>query len=130
MIVADASAVVEVLLNTPAGLEVGRHLFAVDETIHVPHLLDLEVLQVLRRYARTAVTSGLRAEQALRYYSEIPLKRYPHTVLSARIWELRHNWTAYDAAYIALAEALEAPLITCDRALASNSTHGANVLVF
>jgi predicted nucleic acid-binding protein len=129
VIVADASAVVEVLLNTPAGLEVGRRLFATDETVHVPHLLDLEVLQALRRYARTPSMGILRAEQALQYYANMPLSRYPHAVLAPRIWALRHNWTAYDAAYIALAESLDAPLITRDGALASGSGHRATVLL-
>lgn len=128
MIVADASAVVEVLLNTASGLEIGRR-FAAEEIIHVPHLLDLEVLQVLRRYARTSTGGGLRLEEALQDYAGLRLKRYAHHLLLPRIWELRHNFTAYDAAYIALAEALDAPLITCDRALASRSAHRARVLV-
>lgn len=128
MIVADASAVVEVLLNTPSGLEIRRYL-AAEETIHVPHLLDLEVLQVLRRYARTSTASSPRVEEALQDYASMQLNRYSHRALAPRIWELRHNWTAYDAAYIALAEALDAPLITRDRALASGSGHRARVLV-
>ena len=61
-------------------------------------------------------------------YLDTDLKRYPHDVLFDRMWELRHNFTAYDAACIALAEALEAPLITCDRALTSG--HRAEVVVF
>ena len=127
MIVADASAVLEVLLNPPAAAEIARLLFADGESIHVPHLIDLEVLQVLRRYARNM--SGVRAEKALQIYAGMALNRYSHTILAARIWELRHNWTAYDAAYIALAEALDAPLITRDRALAAGSGHRARVLV-
>jgi predicted nucleic acid-binding protein len=129
LIVADASAVVEVLLNTPAGDEVTRHLFAEGESIHVPHLLDLEILHVLRRYARTAAFGSLRAEQALQDYADLPLNRYAHLVLLPRIWELRHNWTAYDAAYIALAEELSAPLLTRDRAFASGSGHRAKILL-
>jgi predicted nucleic acid-binding protein len=129
LIVADASAILEVLLNTPAGAEVGSYLFADDETIHAPHLLDLEILQGLRRYARSADIGTLRAERALQYYAELRVNRYPHDVLAPRVWQLRHNWTAYDAAYIALAEALDAPLLTRDRALAS-SGHRAKVLLF
>lgn len=128
MIVADASAVLGVLLNPPAAAEIARLLFADGESIHVPHLIDLEVLQVLRRYARSDMSSA-RAEKALQIYGGMALNRYSHTILAARIWELRHNWTAYDAAYIALAEALDAPLITRDRALASGSRHRARVLV-
>jgi predicted nucleic acid-binding protein len=129
VIVADASAVLEVLLNTPAGVEVRRHLFAPEETIHAPHLLDLEVLRGLRRYARNAEMGVLRAEQALQYYATMRLNRYPHDVLAPRVWQLRHNLTAYDASYIALAEALDAPLITRDRAFASIKGHRARVLV-
>ena len=128
MIVADASAVVEVLLNTPSGLEIRRYL-AAEETIHVPHLLDLQVLQVLRRYARISTANSPRVEEALQDYASMQLNRHGHLALLPRIWELRHNWTAYDAAYIALAEALDAPLITRDRALASRSGHRARVLV-
>jgi predicted nucleic acid-binding protein len=129
VIVADASAILEVLLNTPSGLEIRNH-FAAEEIIHVPHLLDLEVFQVLRRYARSSTVGGLRVEEALQDYADLRLERYSHRFLLPRIWELRHNWTAYDAAYIALAEALDASLITRDRALASSSGHRANVLVF
>lgn len=129
MIVADASAVLEVLLNTPAGVQVSNYLFSGDETVHAPHLLDLEVLQGLRRYARSAEIGILRAEHALEYYMKIPLSRYSHDVLAPRVWALRHNWTAYDAAYIALAEALDATLITCDRAM-TGAGHRAKVLVF
>ena len=128
MIVADASAVVEVLLNTEAGHKIGRHLFAADQTVHVPHLLDLEVLQALRRYTLTGRMSRQHAEEALRYYAIMPLNRYPHGLLAPRIWALRYNWTAYDACYIALAEALEARLVTCDRALA-NAGHTAKVIL-
>jgi predicted nucleic acid-binding protein len=72
----------------------------------------------------------LRAEQALQIFADMRLNRYSHAVLAPRIWQLRHNWTAYDAAYIALAEALDAPLITRDRALASSQGDRAHVLVF
>jgi predicted nucleic acid-binding protein len=129
VIVADASVVVEVLLNTRKGIEIGSRFLRGEETVHVPHLLDLEVLQTMRRYTRSATVGTLRAEQALRYYVEMQLVRYPHVVLAPRIWALRHNWTAYDAAYIALAEALDAPLITCDRAMAANSGHSAEVIL-
>jgi predicted nucleic acid-binding protein len=129
LIGADAPAVLEVLLTTPAATEIAHFLFAAGESIHVPHLIDLEVLQVLRRYARSEMSS-VRAEKALQLYADMRLNRYSHTLLAPRIWELRHNWTAYDAAYIALAEALDVPLITRDRALASKSGHRANVLVF
>jgi predicted nucleic acid-binding protein len=128
VIVADASAVVEVLLNTPSGLEIRRR-FGLEEEIDVPHLLDLEVLQVLRRYDRTSALDAQRMEEALQDYEDLPLRRHSHRVLLPRIWELRHNLTAYDATYLALAETLGASLITRDRAFASIKGHRARVLV-
>ncbi len=118
MIVVDASAVLEVLLQTAAAGAVSNRIFASGETLHAPHLLDVEVAQVLRRYARSGALSPQRGEEALEDLADLPLNRYPHDVLLPRIWELRHNVTAYDAAYIALAEALSATLVTRDRALA------------
>lgn len=127
MIVVDASAVIEVLLNTPAGVRVAGRLFADGETLHAPHLLDLEVTQVLRRYALSAELDAARSAQALEDLAALPLSRYPHDVLLPRIWELRHNVTAYDAAYVALAEALAAPLVTRDAALAASRGHAARI---
>lgn len=129
MIVADASVILEVLLRTPIGTEIEKQLFAPGETIHVPHLTDLEVLQVLRRYSKNTVLSAVRARQAIEDYTDMPLNRYPHVVLLQRVWDLRHNFTAYDAAYIALAEALDASLMTCNRAFATRG-HRARVMVF
>jgi predicted nucleic acid-binding protein len=119
LIVVDASAVLEVLLQTPVAARVSRRIFAAGETLHAPHLLDLEVAQVLRRYVRSGVISAKRGNEALTDLADLPLNRYPHFVLLPRIWQLRHNVTAYDAAYLALAEALDSPLVTRDRALAS-----------
>ena len=127
MIVIDASALLEVLLNTPASGKVAERLFAHDETLHVPHLLDLEVTQVLRRYTLSGEMDPQRSEQALEDLNDLPLNRYPHDVFLFRIWALRRNLTAYDAAYVALAEALDAPLITRDAALARASGHGARI---
>jgi predicted nucleic acid-binding protein len=97
---------------------VGRVLFASSQTLHAPHLIDLEVAQVLRRYVHSASISADRGAEALTDFLDLPLTRYPHFALLTRVWQMRKNLTAYDAAYLALAEALDAPLITRDRALA------------
>lgn len=127
MIVVDASAVLELLLNAPAAERISLRLFDPGETLHVPHLLDLEVAQVLRRYERAGDLSSPRAEEALRDLLDLPLIRYPHDPFLSRIWSLRHNLTAYDAAFVALAELLGAPLLTRDRRLASARGHSAKV---
>ena len=129
MIVVDASAVLEVLLNTPAAERIAHRLFAEGEALHAPHLLDLEVAQVLQRYARTGELDARRGSQALDDLGDLPLVRYPHEILLPRVWELRNNLTAYDAAYVALAEALEARLLTRDAALAAPRVHRARVEV-
>ncbi len=104
-----------------------ERLFTPGETLHAPHLLDLEVAQVLRRYALAGEMDAIRGLEALEDLADLPLTRYPHDLLLPRIWELRWNLTAYDAAYVALAEALAAPLVTRDAALASVRVHHARV---
>ncbi len=127
MIVVDASAILEVLLRTPAANPIGRRLFSARETLHAPHLLDLEVAQVLRRYCAFGNLAAERGAEALEDLADFPLTRYPHEPFLKRIWELRGNVTAYDAVYLALAEALLAPLVTSDRALARSGGHRAQV---
>jgi len=130
VIVVDASAMLELLLNAPSAQALGARILRPGQTIQAPHLMDVEVVQVLRLYVRTNAMSASRAQEALEDYSDLPITRYPHNVLLTRIWELRHNVTAYDAAYVALAEALDAPLVTCDRRLAAAGGHRAKMLVF
>ena len=130
MIVIDASAVLELLLTTSTGAQIEQRVFSTGETLHAPHLLDLEVVQVLRRYSVAGDMSPQRAQEALRDLADLPLARYPHDLFLFRIWELRHNLTAYDAAYLALSEALAAPLVTCDARLASAPGHRARVEPF
>lgn len=126
MIVVDASAILELLLNTRRATRVADRLFVTGETLHVPHLLDLEVAQALRRYAAAGALTEERGDQALEDLADLPLERYPHNLFLDRIRQLRHNLTAYDAAYVALAEALGAPLATRDAALA-RARHRARV---
>jgi predicted nucleic acid-binding protein len=127
MIVVDASALLDVLLRTPDAQAVEARLFDPDETLHTPHLLDIEVAQVIRRYAASGEVDGPRGAAALDDLAVFPLRRYPHGLLLPRVWELRSNLTAYDAVYVALAEALEAPLITRDRRLAAAGGHRATI---
>jgi predicted nucleic acid-binding protein len=128
VIVVDASAVLELLLRTDRAAAVEARLLG-GETLHAPHLLDVEVAQVLRRYERSGALSPDRGRRALELYLDLGLERYPHHLFLGRVWDLRGNATAYDAAYLALAEALDAPLLTTDRTLAGVPGHGARVEV-
>jgi predicted nucleic acid-binding protein len=129
VIVVDASAVLEVLLRTPVAQAVERRLFAAGETLHAPHLIDIEVAHVLRRYAAAGDMCVERGREALEDLADLSLRRYPHDVLLPRVWALRDNLTAHDAVYVALAEALGAPLLTGDRRLANAAGHRARVEV-
>jgi predicted nucleic acid-binding protein len=129
VIVVDASAALEVFLNTPAAPTVAARLFDPRESLHAPHLIDVEVAQVLRRYATAGAATPDRCRTVLADLADLSLQRHPHTILLPRIWELRHNLTAYDAVYVALAEALDAPLVTRDARLAGASGHRARVEV-
>ncbi len=129
MIVPDASAILEVLLQTPAAEPVEARLFDQSESLHAPYLLDIEVAQVLRRYVARRELMARRGEEALEVLAAFPLARYPHEPLLPRVWALRTNLSAYDAAYVALAEALGATLLTRDRRLAAAPGHSARVEV-
>lgn len=129
MIVLDASAAIEWLLQTAAGARVEARIFAREATLHAPHLIDVEVAQVLRRYVGAGALTASRGREALEDLLDLPLTRYPHDLLLERVWELRDNLTAYDAVYVALAEALDSPLITCDGKIAAAAGHDASVEV-
>jgi len=129
VIVLDASAVIEWLLQTPTGTRVEERIVSAVPNLHTPHLLDIEVAQVLRRYVAAHIITARRGQEALQDLIDLPLTRYPHDLLLWRIWNLRNALTAYDAAYVALAEALGAPLITCDRKMAAASGHSALIQV-
>lgn len=127
MIIVDASALIDALLPIRDSAPVARRLFGSGDTLHSPNLVDLEVTQVLRRYAHTKQVPSSRCRAALDDLGDIPLIRYPHDILLPRIWELRDSLTAYDAAYVALAEALDAPLLTRDKRLAASHGHDAQI---
>ncbi|NIM96818.1 MAG: PIN domain-containing protein [Proteobacteria bacterium] len=127
MIVLDSSVVLEVLLRTRVASQIEERVLLPGETLHAPHILDLEVAQVLRRYAVSESMKPERGLEALADLADLPITRYPHDIFLPRIWELRHNMTAYDAAYVALAEALPALLLTRDARLASASGHEAAI---
>jgi predicted nucleic acid-binding protein len=129
VIVLDASAMVEVLLRMPAGVALEERLFVPEETLHAPHLLDVEVAQVLRRYSLAGEVSAARCAEAIDDLAGFPIARYPHDFLMGRVWQLRANLSAYDAVYVALAEALDAPLLTRDQRLASAPGHAARIEV-
>jgi predicted nucleic acid-binding protein len=104
-------------------------MFAPRQTLHAPHLIDVEVAQVIRRYTASGEIDAERGRQALTDLADAPLRRYPHDFLLPRIWELRNNLTVYDASYVALAEVLDAPLLTRDRRLAAAPGNRAQIEV-
>jgi predicted nucleic acid-binding protein len=127
VIVADASALLELLIGTEAAPAIAARLLDRAETLHVPHLVDVEITQAIRRYAAAGDLSPRQGERALAELVELPLSRYPHGIFLPRAWELRRSVTAYDAMYIALAEALDAPLVTRDAKLARAHGHRARI---
>lgn len=127
MIVLDASAAIELLLGAGAGPKIAARLSRRGETLHAPHLIDVEVAHVLRRLQLSGELSEERGRQALEDLGDLDLERYGHTDLLPRVWELRHNVTAYDAVYLALAEALGAPFLTLDERLSQSRGHRARV---
>ena len=129
MIVVDASALLEFLLQTPLGARVEARLFRDQDEFHAPHLVDVEVTQGLRRLVRTGEVSPDRAADAIADLADLDFHRHPHLDLLSRAWKLRENVTAYDAMYVALAEAIDAPIVTCDTPLAKAPGHRAHIEV-
>ncbi len=126
MIVLDSSATVHLFANLARADWVRGQLQL--ESIHAPSLLDVEVANALRGLVARGELAQTDARRALDDYSDVALRRYPHTFLLGRIWQLRTHVTAYDAAYIALAEALDAPLVTTDLRLARSHGHRARIV--
>lgn len=128
MIVADASAVVELLLRRSVAESLRARLSG--DVIHAPYMLEIETIHALRRAWRRGAISDDRASVTRSRLASLPLRLYPHRPLMERIWELRHTHSAYDASYIALAELLPAPLLTCDAPLARSTGHNAVIELF
>ena len=129
MIVLDSSAAVDLLVGIDPDSALADRI-RVDGDLHAPHLIDVEIAHALRRLAARGFVSDDRATDALRDAALLPIVRYPHLALVERAWELRASVGAYDGVYVALAEMLEAPLVTCDARLARAPGHAATVEVF
>jgi predicted nucleic acid-binding protein len=130
VIVLDASAAIDWLLQTTAGQQIEDRIYSRGESLHAPHLLDLEVTQVLRRLLREGAVSGPRADQAVQDLLDLRLTRYPHFVFLPQIWRLRDNFSVYDAAYVVLTQKIGATLITRDARLASASARTVSIELF
>ena len=117
----------EFLLQTPLGTRVEARLFRDGDDLHAPHLLDVEVVQALRRLVRAGDVPPDRAEEALDDLAGIDILRHSHIDFIDRAWDLRDNITAYDAMDVALAEAMDAPLVTCDGPLGAAPGHAARI---
>jgi predicted nucleic acid-binding protein len=128
MIVLDASVVVELLTNGPLADSIRDELGRSDQSFIVPDLIDVEVVSAIRRLTAGQRVDLHRCEQLLAALEALPAERYSHLPLINRMWELRHNFTAYDGAYIALAEATNSVLYTCDQNLRKG--HRARVVAF
>lgn len=117
MIVLDASVAIQALVDTGGSGALARRSLLRASSVHAPHLLDLEVTATLRSLTARDVLDDAVAADAVEELGAMPIQRHEHTLLLSRIWELRRNVTAYDACYVALAEALGAVLLTADERL-------------
>lgn len=127
MIVIDASALLEILLRSDRADRLLARTLGAAERLHAPHLLDIEVASVVRRLVQRKDITLARAGQVFDDFARLFIERHPHGPLLPRIWELRDAMTAYDGAYVVLAEALGAPLVTCDGKLARAHGHRAKI---
>lgn len=118
MIVVDTSAVLAALAERTPDAELVQRL-AEDGDLHAPHLIDVEILHALRGLVRGGKLSADRADDVRTDIADLAITRYGHEPLADRVWALRDNLTAYDAVFVALSEALEVPLITCDARVAT-----------
>jgi predicted nucleic acid-binding protein len=130
VLVADASSLVDFLIRRRRAGDWVAERLRESGIAHCPHLVDVEVVSSLRRLTRHGGLDVNVAERALGLFSELRIKRYPMTLLLGRVWALRENLSAYDAAYVALAEALDLPLLTTDQRLARSRGHFAHIVVF
>jgi predicted nucleic acid-binding protein len=129
MIVIDASAITEFLLQTDLGMRVEERLYRHDAQLHAPHLIDVEVLSALRRLVHLGEVRARRAEEALEDLAMLRITRHGHLDLLTRAWQLRQNVTAYDAVYLALAEALGGTVVTCDGPFGAAPGHATRIEV-
>ena len=129
MIVLDASAAVELVLRTPRAERIAARALHPTERLHAPHLLDVEVAQVMRRMVQAKEITVARGDLALSDFEGLVIERHAHRPFLRRVWGLRTSLSAYDAVYVALAEALAAPMLTCDDKLARAHGHKAKIEV-
>ena len=129
MIVLDASAAVELVLRTPRAERIAARALHPAERLHAPHLIDVEVAQAMRRLVQAKEITVARADVALSDFEGLVIERHAHRPLFRRVWGLRTSLSAYDAVYVALAEALAAPMLTCDEKLARAHGHKAKIEV-
>jgi predicted nucleic acid-binding protein len=127
MLVIDASALAEYLIGSAPGQAAARVFASHERSLHMPHLAVSEATSVLRSWVARGVLPERRARGALEDLADFPATHYAAEPFLNRIWQLRHNLSAYDAHYVALAEALEAPLLTADARIARASGHFAEV---
>jgi len=127
LIVVDASLALDIAIATPAGCALRDQMSADGRALAAPEVIELEVLQALRRQLRHKRFDRSRAEEALQIFAALEIERFSHLPLRPRIWALRENLTAYDAAYFALAELLDAPLWTRDKKFRDVPGHQAHI---